>query len=69
MIAPPQYVVTTQTMERTEGLEMLNKAIEAIKSEITAAGGVFNIQQQVNDFKGDFFCCCFFPKEFNKCLK
>lgn len=46
LIAPPLYVVTSQTMERTEGLEVLTKAIEAIKAEITAAGGVFNIVQQ-----------------------
>ncbi|XP_076440712.1 eukaryotic translation initiation factor 2 subunit 1-like [Babylonia areolata] len=45
LIAPPLYVVTTQTMERTEGLELLNKAVEAIKQDIMAAGGVFNIQE------------------------
>uniref|UniRef100_A0A0B7AEZ9 Eukaryotic translation initiation factor 2 subunit 1 n=1 Tax=Arion vulgaris TaxID=1028688 RepID=A0A0B7AEZ9_9EUPU len=46
LIAPPLYVVTTNTLERTEGLERLNKALQAIKEEITAAKGVFNIQQE-----------------------
>ncbi|KAL8561734.1 Eukaryotic translation initiation factor 2 subunit 1 [Nucella lapillus] len=45
LIAPPLYVVTTQTMERSEGLEMLGKAVEAIKAEINAAGGIFSIQE------------------------
>ncbi|XP_025110739.1 eukaryotic translation initiation factor 2 subunit 1-like [Pomacea canaliculata] len=46
LIAPPQYVVTTQTMERSEGVEMLNKTLEAIKAEILASGGHFDILQQ-----------------------
>ena len=41
------YVVTTQTLERTDGLEALNKAIGAIKLSIEEAGGMFNIQLQV----------------------
>ena len=48
LIAPPLYVVTTQTMERTEGLELLNKAVDAIKEDITGAGGVFQIQEAVS---------------------
>ena len=47
LIAPPLYVVTTQTLERTDGLEALNKAIVAIKASIEDAGGMFNIQLQV----------------------
>lgn len=46
LIAPPLYVVTTQTLERTDGLEALNKAIGAIKLSIEDAGGMFNIQLQ-----------------------
>lgn len=46
LIAPPLYVVTTQTLERTDGLEALNKAIVAIKASIEDAGGMFNIQLQ-----------------------
>ena len=47
LIAPPLYVVTTQTLERTDGLAALNKAIGAIKLSIEDAGGMFNIQLQV----------------------
>ncbi|XP_005105117.1 eukaryotic translation initiation factor 2 subunit 1 [Aplysia californica] len=46
LIAPPLYVVTTSTLERNEGLERLNKALDAIKAEITAAKGVFNLQKE-----------------------
>lgn len=46
LIAPPLYVVTTQTLERTDGLEALNKAIGAIRSSIEEAGGMFNIKLQ-----------------------
>jgi len=45
LIAPPLYVVTTQTMERPEGVEILTKAVEAIKLDITNAGGVFQMQE------------------------
>ncbi|XP_022092543.1 eukaryotic translation initiation factor 2 subunit 1-like [Acanthaster planci] len=43
LIAPPQYVVTTQTLERVEGLKKLNTAIELIRNSIRASGGVFNV--------------------------
>ncbi|XP_060078780.1 eukaryotic translation initiation factor 2 subunit 1-like [Ylistrum balloti] len=46
LIAPPLYVMTTQTLERSDGLAMLNKALDAIKQNIEEAGGVFNIQKQ-----------------------
>jgi len=46
LIAPPLYVVTTNTLERNEGLERLNKALDAIKTEITSVKGVFNIQKE-----------------------
>ncbi|XP_022687635.1 eukaryotic translation initiation factor 2 subunit 1-like isoform X2 [Varroa jacobsoni] len=44
LIAPPLYVMTTTTMERTEGLDLLNKAIAKVEQTIKAAGGVFNVQ-------------------------
>jgi len=44
LIAPPLYVMTTQTLERTDGLKKLNEALEKIKSTIEAAGGVFNVK-------------------------
>nr|UFQ05577.1 eukaryotic translation initiation factor 2 subunit alpha [Haliotis discus hannai] len=46
LIAPPLYVITTQTLERTEGLAKLNQAVAMIKESIEEAGGAFNIQQQ-----------------------
>lgn len=46
LIAPPLYVMTTATLERTEGMALLNKAIATIKEDIEEAGGIFNIQQQ-----------------------
>lgn len=36
--------MTTTTMERTEGLDLLNKAITRVEETIKAAGGVFNVQ-------------------------
>ncbi|GFR67092.1 eukaryotic translation initiation factor 2 subunit 1 [Elysia marginata] len=48
LIAPPLYVVTTNTLERSEGLKRLNKALDAIKEEITAAKGVFNIKKEAS---------------------
>lgn len=43
LIAPPQYVVTTQTLERVEGVAKLKEAIAAIQESITKSGGVFKI--------------------------
>ncbi|XP_033106443.1 eukaryotic translation initiation factor 2 subunit 1-like [Anneissia japonica] len=44
LIAPPQYVVTTSTLEKTEGLTLLQKAIDSIKESIEGNRGMFNIQ-------------------------
>lgn len=46
LIAPPLYVVTTNTLERNEGLTRLNNALIAIKDEITAAKGLFNVHKE-----------------------
>ncbi|KAF6779663.1 hypothetical protein AHF37_00751 [Paragonimus kellicotti] len=45
LIAPPLYVLTTQTMEWTEGLEHLNRVLDAIRESIESQGGTFKIQQ------------------------
>lgn len=50
LIAPPRYVMTTTTLERTEGLSVLNQAMAAIKERIEEKRGVFNIQMEVSDF-------------------
>ncbi|XP_014216861.1 eukaryotic translation initiation factor 2 subunit 1 [Copidosoma floridanum] len=44
LIAPPLYVMTTSTPEKTDGLQALNDAIEVIEKKITAMGGVFKVQ-------------------------
>ena len=43
-------MVTTNTLERSEGLKRLNKALDAIKEEITAAKGDFKIEKEVRLF-------------------
>lgn len=50
LIAPPRYVMTTTTLERTEGLSVLNQAMAAIKEKIEEKRGVFNIQMEVSYF-------------------
>jgi translation initiation factor 2 subunit 1 len=48
LIAPPLYVMTTQTPERQDGLKGLELAIEKVKEVIVGLGGVFNIQMAVS---------------------
>uniref|UniRef100_A0A915HHD8 Eukaryotic translation initiation factor 2 subunit 1 n=1 Tax=Romanomermis culicivorax TaxID=13658 RepID=A0A915HHD8_ROMCU len=43
LIAPPQYVITTNTLERTEGLAAVNTCLERIKQSIENSGGNFKI--------------------------
>jgi len=44
LIAPPLYVITTTTLERSEGLAKLGTILDSIKSAIEASGGVFTIK-------------------------
>lgn len=44
LIAPPLYVMTTQTLERSEGVAALEKATKIVKNAIEEMGGMFNIQ-------------------------
>lgn len=44
LIAPPLYVMTTATPEKSEGLKALQNAIDVIEKEITSLGGVFQVQ-------------------------
>uniref|UniRef100_A0AC11C3E3 Uncharacterized protein n=1 Tax=Ovis aries TaxID=9940 RepID=A0AC11C3E3_SHEEP len=48
LIAPPRYVMTTTTLERTEGLSVLNQAMAVIKEKIEEKRGVFNVQMEVS---------------------
>merc|ERR1711915_18870 len=44
LLAPPIYVFTMTTLEKTEGLDLLTVAIEKVKASIEAAGGSFNVK-------------------------
>jgi hypothetical protein len=48
LIAPPLYVVTTNTLERVEGLAKLQQILDVIKSMIEASGGVFTVKMAVS---------------------
>uniref|UniRef100_A0A0M3HNB7 Eukaryotic translation initiation factor 2 subunit 1 n=1 Tax=Ascaris lumbricoides TaxID=6252 RepID=A0A0M3HNB7_ASCLU len=43
LIAAPLFVVTTQTLERSEGLEAVNNALDVIKNTIESHQGTFKI--------------------------
>jgi len=45
LIAPPLYVVTTQTLEREEGVAKLNAAVAKIQELIEEANGVFEMKR------------------------
>ncbi len=47
LIAPPQYVITVTTLERTEGIAKLNTAIQIIRETIEEKDGLFNIKMEV----------------------
>ena len=47
LIAPPQYVMTTTTLDRTEGVAKLNTAIQVIRDSIEESDGNFNVKMQV----------------------
>ena len=47
LIAPPQYVITTTTLERTEGIARLNTAIQVIREKIEENDGLFGIKMEV----------------------
>lgn len=44
LIAPPLYVITTNTLERADGLAKLNEVLDQVKKVIEANGGVFTIK-------------------------
>lgn len=45
LLAPPLYVLTTSTLDKTKGIEVLNKACDLAKSTIQAKKGNFNIRE------------------------
>nr|CAB3241589.1 eukaryotic translation initiation factor 2 subunit 1 [Phallusia mammillata] len=44
LIAPPLYVLTTQSLDRNLGVEALQKALNCIEETILAADGMFNVK-------------------------
>ena len=44
LIAPPIYVLSTTTLEKEVGINLLNSAIETIKEKITAKGGKIDVK-------------------------
>jgi len=43
LIAPPLYVMTTQTLERTDGIQKLKEALDKIKTVIEGSKGTFKL--------------------------
>lgn len=44
LIAPPMYVMTSMTLDKDQGLEVMNKAIEAIGESIKSKGGSLDVK-------------------------
>mmetsp|Transcript_4671 Transcript_4671/g.16381 ORF Transcript_4671/g.16381 Transcript_4671/m.16381 type:complete len:333 (-) Transcript_4671:772-1770(-) len=45
LLAPPLYVLTTETINRKEGLELLSKAIDAVKASIESNKGKLVVRE------------------------
>lgn len=46
LIAPPEYVVTTSTLEKDEGVQSLRTAIESVREKIESLGGNFRVKME-----------------------
>lgn len=46
LIAPPLYVVTTVSLDKEKGVEILQKALDAIKAVITEKKGSMNVKME-----------------------
>lgn len=46
LIAPPLYVVTTVSVDKDKGVDILRKALDAIKSVITSKKGSLNVKME-----------------------
>lgn len=53
LVAPPLYVVITNTTDKTGGLELLEESLKKIAESIAASGGQMNIKMKV--CVGDFY--------------
>lgn len=45
LIAPPQYAIMSQDMEKDEGIQLLQTAMDAVKASIEKEGGSFSVKQ------------------------
>lgn len=50
LIAPPRYVVTTSTLDKEKGVELLKDSLAKIEESIKASGGIFTVTIPVNEF-------------------
>lgn len=57
LIAAPLFVVTAQTMDREEGLEAVNFALDKIKVSIEGSGGSFKFVMAVSLKVLCYYCC------------
>merc|ERR1712194_108367 len=46
LIAPPMYVMTTMTLDKELGVQVLSSAIAAVTDEIIAKGGKIDVKMQ-----------------------
>jgi len=46
LIAPPLYVMTTSTTEKTDGLKIMEEACKAVEDRIISIGGTFNFHMK-----------------------
>lgn len=58
--------MTTTTLERTEGLSVLNQAMAVIKEKIEEKRGVFNVQMEVRTHYTLEYNSFFFPRNIFK---
>ena len=47
LIAPPRYVLSTVTLDRTEGIARLNSVIQVVRDSIEDSDGQFEIEMEV----------------------
>lgn len=45
LVAPPLYVLTTQTLDKTKGIQVLNDAIEVAEQTIKSHKGNFKVKE------------------------
>ena len=45
LVAPPLYVLTTQTLDKTKGIQVLNDAIEVAQQTIKSHKGNFKVKE------------------------